>query len=202
MKHGVASSCLHSIPPMFLIADFIRDYNRLLWSQTETETELPIIILTPQHLLFGSPAHLMPIKCSPHCLPVSSGSQISGKWRKTEKKHKQNFRLMSLGRRMISLNGCNKKLTTFGAQRAVPWRQWYISPFSQPIRDLRISLSLAFSMQRRHSFGSQTKRTNPSETRRRELEKKVEMLKFNYGFSFWTCLIKIHTHTLRHISLQ
>lgn len=144
MKHGVASSCLHSIPPMFLIADFIRDYNRLLWSQTETETELPIIILTPQHLLYGSPAHLMPIKCSPHCLPVSSGSQISGKWRKTEKKHKQNFWLMSLGRRMISLNGCNKKLTTFGAQRAVPWRQWYISPFSQPIRDLRISLSLSF----------------------------------------------------------
>lgn len=51
-----------------------------------------------------------------------------------EKKHKQNFWLMSLGRRTISLNGCNKKLTTFGAQRAVPWRQWYISPFS----DLRL----------------------------------------------------------------
>lgn len=64
---------------------------------------------------------------------------------------------------------CNKKLTTFGAQQAVPWRQWYISPFSD-LRlgrryrtSLRIFLSLSMQRRRRHS----DRRQEPKENRKR-----------------------------------
>lgn len=158
-----AWSCLQFHSIQCLIAYFIRD-NRRGWDPRDRAAHYHI---NAPALVQGSRAtsnaHQIPT-LAPFLLPHLLVPHLP-----TEKKHKQNFWLMSLGRRTISLNGCNKKLTTFGAQRAVPWRQWYISPFSdlrlgrRDPTSLRIFLSLSMQRRRRHSDCRQ----EPKENRKR-----------------------------------